>query len=65
MADHDYDKLVRYMAERFTQYLEMPAEVRKQRKRERAQARPGWAIRWFGLLPLAVAHWRRTWRKRR
>lgn len=60
MADYDYDKLVRYMAERVTQYLEMPAEERKKRRRERGMARPRWTVRWFGLLPLAFAHWRRS-----
>lgn len=64
MADHDYDKLVRYMAERFTQYLEMPAEERRQLRRERAQAKPGWSVRWFGLLPLAIAQWKQVLKRR-
>lgn len=58
MADHDYDKLVKYMAERLVRYLETPAEERKRLKRERAMAKPGWSYRWFGLLPLALAQWK-------
>jgi|GEM_PF-1160518 len=60
MADYDYDKLVRYMAERLAHYLELTAEERKRLRRERARSRPGWLVRWFGLLPLGFAYWRRN-----
>lgn len=60
MADYDYDKLVRYMAERFTRYLETPAEERRKLRRERARAKPAWTVRWFGLLPLGIKHWSRN-----
>lgn len=64
MADHDYDKLVRYMAERLTRYLETPADERRQLRRERARTRPGWPIRWFGLLPLAILQWKQVLKRR-
>jgi hypothetical protein len=64
MGDYDYDKLVRYMAERMAQYLELTKEERKRMRQERARSRPGWLVRWFGVLPLGIAHWSHTWRRR-
>jgi hypothetical protein len=65
MADKG-DELVKYITERVVAYMKLPRDVRR---RSKASVNGRWDVRWFGMVPLAVAMWarglRRLWRSRR
>jgi hypothetical protein len=51
------DELVKYITERVVTYIETP-RAERQRTRQSAKVQRGrWDVRWFGMLPLAVAMW--------
>ncbi|GKU78307.1 YqzE family protein [Paenibacillus sp. L3-i20] len=53
--------LVKYMTEQLVQYMETPADERKQAKRSAKAAREPWLTRWFGWGPVSFILW---WRGR-
>lgn len=61
MAKIKGDELVKYMAERFVDYMGTPAETRKQARTSAKAAREPWLIRWFGWGPAGLMIW---WRGR-
>ncbi|QYR23550.1 YqzE family protein [Paenibacillus sp. sptzw28] len=54
------DEWVKYMTERFVNFMEMPQEVRKQKRETAKAAKEPWLTRWFGIAPFGVALWWRT-----
>ncbi|WP_055108643.1 YqzE family protein [Paenibacillus ihumii] len=50
------DELVKYITERFVDYMETPRDVR----RSRSQGKEPWSRRWFGMVPFSLGMW---WRQ--
>jgi hypothetical protein len=50
------DDLVKYIAERLTEYVEAPSSIRDRRQSKRTE-RPSWQVRWFGMLPFSIGMW--------
>ncbi|MCR2803767.1 YqzE family protein [Paenibacillus soyae] len=57
MAVKGGSDLVKYMTERFVEYVETPAETRKQARTSAKAAREPWLIRWFGWGPAGLLIW--------
>lgn len=55
------DELVKYITERFVDYVETPRDIR----RERAREREPWVNRWFGMIPFSISLWmeRMPWKR--
>lgn len=43
-------ELIKFLTQRFVQYLEMPREERRRRR----QVKEPWTVRWFGMIPLSL-----------
>ncbi|RIX59389.1 YqzE family protein [Paenibacillus nanensis] len=61
MAKIKGDELVKFMTERFVEYLETPAESRKNARTSAKASREPWLTRWFGWGPASLMIW---WRGR-
>jgi hypothetical protein len=57
------EEWLKYVAERFAEYVETPRDVRRERRLQWKRSRAPWTIRWFGMLPLSFRLWL-TGRKR-
>lgn len=60
----DADEYIKYITERFVQYIETPKEERRRSRSEARSARGPWHVRWFGMAPASIAMWwnNRRWR---
>jgi hypothetical protein len=58
------DELVKYIAERFLSYVEMPKEQRKQVRIIQRTVREPWMSQWFGMVPYAIRMWIDSIRKK-
>ena len=47
--------IIRQLTERIVQYLDQPAEERKQRAQ--VKTKEPWPTRWFGMMPTAFKLW--------
>ncbi|MFF2886813.1 YqzE family protein [Paenibacillus sp. NPDC057967] len=52
--------LVKYMTEQLVQYIETPAEERKQARTTAKALREPWLTRWFGWGPASLLIWWRS-----
>lgn len=49
------EELVKYVTQRLVELIDMPGDVRKERRHLRRSARQPWTARWFGLIPMSVS----------
>lgn len=61
MAVKGGSDLVKYMTEQFVNYMETPAEARKEARTSAKAIREPWLTRWFGWGPISLMLW---WRSR-
>ncbi len=55
------DEYVKFVTERFVNYMETPREERKQIRTSAKARREPWLTRWFGYGPMSIMLW---WRGR-
>ncbi|UHA72680.1 YqzE family protein [Paenibacillus sp. 481] len=56
------DDFIKFITQRVVTYMETPEETRREKKMERKQrTNEAWITKWFGLLPLSLSMWAKTW----
>lgn len=53
------DELIKYITQRVVSYMDTPRDERRRSKESVKVKRGRWDVRWFGMMPLALAMWLR------
>jgi hypothetical protein len=59
MSKKENDEYIKFMTERLVHYIEMPQEVRKDKRKTAKALREPWLTRWFGVGAFGLVLWLR------
>ncbi|MDF2720723.1 MAG: YqzE family protein [Paenibacillus sp.] len=51
------EEYIKYLTQRVVNYIDQPAEVRKEQRSLQKSTREPWQVRWFGMVPLSMMMW--------
>ncbi|QHT61948.1 YqzE family protein [Paenibacillus lycopersici] len=51
------EEYIKFMTGKMVDYIEMPTEQRKEKRKKAKAAKEPWLTRWFGLGGFAIAQW--------